>query len=140
MTTASTIPEVARLELQPFRRRIRECRKCGGREWQLPSFLVYLLKLRSTAFEIAYCPGGRDPQQTAAVATPFGAQEIEYTMLCAGIHVEHQHVKCRRCGYVFFMHVQWPLRVSWPPAAPPTNPSTPQKESGHARSGGYPLA
>lgn len=95
-----TIPELGTVKLEPFDFPY-ECLKCGGISFRIPFWLARWKRRTPTMFNVGYCPGNRDPEQSISMFGGFG--EVKAVCVCAGIHAPHMHVVCKCCGYSYLM-------------------------------------
>lgn len=100
-----TLPEIQAQTVKPYQRIIKRCPKCGRTRTRLPRWIVRLLDLPRTGFDLAYCTGGKAPERE--LSGPLG---MNFTVenMCAGISADHLHVKCFCCEYRFLMATENP--------------------------------
>jgi hypothetical protein len=109
LIAASMPSEVRNQKLLPFETE-RDCQKCGAILVMIaPGWwkrkLWHLRGQVYSGYNIAHCAGGRPPEDTRDVLTPFGKQEIKQTFPCAGVTEDHLHIVCQRCGFHLLMQV-----------------------------------
>lgn len=94
-------------KLEKFNPYVR-CAACGAGGRSL--YLVYRRLWYGKLFDhmaVAYCDGGKLPQQEGMLQTPTGLIHAQLEFECAGIGYKHLHLRCSNCGYRSLMEVEF---------------------------------
>lgn len=99
MNELDQLPEIQMQKLFPFEE-TPHCRKCGARS---ASLLNWLLRRQMARFVTVHCRGGKPPSEEKTGPLPFITLHRDNS--CAGLHKEHLHRQCSRCGYEWLMEI-----------------------------------